>query len=133
MSITKKQNVSLNRQPSSMESLEKFCGTKTLAKSLAISLGNALMDSDNARKRGDSDDTEFELMFWYGNLFLDDDDLYDAGINDAYLTDYSDAYTYDERLDATFYLCFYRGRKFIAVRYEFKDDYAVSAWWLEGK
>ena len=137
---TKEQTRFISRQPFSLDTLVAFCGTKKLATRLAIDLGDALNEADRAENRGDSGDSAFELMFWDGTLFIDSDEQYDLGINPESLVDFcfdrqgmqQDAY--DEKLDATFYLCRIKGRKFIAVRYEYKsDDYAVSAWWLTKK
>ena len=141
---TKEQTRFISRQPFSLDTLIGFCGTKKLATRLAIDLGDALRRADAARNWGYSDDTVFELSFWDGTLFIDSDEQYDLGINPESLVDFcfdrqgmqQDAY--DEKLDATFYLCSHGqktmddvGRRFIAVRYEYKEDsYAVSAWWL---
>tara|TARA_Y100000034_G_C6651353_1_gene285115 strand:- start:169 stop:600 length:432 start_codon:yes stop_codon:yes gene_type:complete len=133
---TKEQTRHIDRQPFQLDTLVEFCGTKKLAQRLAVDLGDALNEADRARNRGDSDDTAFELMFWDGTLFLDSDDQYDTLLihlvaPTTVCSDVGYRSAYDEALDATFYLGNYGRHRFIAVRYEFKEDeYAVSAWWL---
>lgn len=131
MNATKEQSRHIARQPFDMDKLVAFCGTNKFAKQLAVDMGDALEESDRARRNGDSDDTRFELMFWNGILFISDDTLFDMGIAADTVVDYSEADAYDDQLDATFSLCNYGRRKFIVVRYEFKEDkHALSAWWL---
>ena len=131
---TREQQKQISRQPFPAERLIEFCETKQLAKRLACDMGDALLEADRATSRGESDDTAFELMFWDGTLFLDTDEMFDLGIDADSLIDFGSVSAYDEKLDATFWLCSTRRRKFVAVRYEYKEDeYAVSAWWLSSK
>ena len=131
MLATHEQQKLIDRQPFATDRLVAFCGTKRLAKKLACDLGDSLLESDRARSCGDCDDTAFELVFWYGGLFIGSDELYDMGVNVESLVDYTVESACDERLDAEFCLCRYRDRRFIVVRYEFQEDEcALSAWWL---
>jgi hypothetical protein len=131
MQTTKSEQRHIARQPFDIERLVEFCGTKKLAKQLAVDLGDALDEADRARRNGECGDTMFESMFWNGVLFIGSDELYDMNVSTKTLVDYCSATAYDSELDATFHLCSYGRRRFIAVQFEFKGyQYAVSAWWL---
>ena len=137
---TKAETKAIARQPFDHDRAIEFCGSKKLAKRLLVNLGEALLEADKAIARGESEDTEFELMFWDGTLGLDEDDLYlyfsdrhySEPVNE--IEDYAEAVSYCDILDATIALCQDRrtGRKFIALRYEFKDRcYQHTGWWLQ--
>lgn len=132
---TKQQTEYINRQPLAMQALIEFCGTKKLATALACELGDSLTEADRAISRCESADTQFENWFWDGRLFIDSDDAYELGIDVDTLEDHaaSGHFAYDETLDATFILCKYKGRKIVAMRYEYKEaPFALSAWFLSG-
>lgn len=131
--MNKTQTSHFDAQPFSLEQLHRFCGTKKLAERLGCDLGEAILEAGNARNRGESEDTAFELMFWCGTLVLDDDEMCENGINLDDIGLLSSHKGYDETLDADIYLgetC--EERKFIVVEWLWKEEqYALDAWWLE--
>lgn len=128
--VNKKEQTFLARQPFDVQKVIDFCGSKWLAKKLLLSLGEALLCADGARNRGESDDVEFETMFWDGTLFLSEDDDFDLGI----LSDDFECYTpevcaVDAELDAEICLAIgTNGSRFISVDWQFNAY--VSSWWL---
>lgn len=130
MRLTKKQQELADRQPFDLKAVVEFCGGKSLAKELICELGGSLIAADKARSSGGSDDVEFELLFWNGILVVDGDTLFDIGIDGESVEDHAVGVAYDQDFDATFFLCRYRESRFVCVRYEFKDQCELSAWWL---
>ena len=130
LTATKQQKQFIDRQPFAVQELVAFCGTKKLAKQLAVELGDALCEADRSREKGESDDTTFEMMFWDGIKFFGEDELFDLGIRSKDdISYFAMAKAYEEPMDATFFLCeTRRKRKFILVVYEFNG--LMSAWWL---
>ncbi len=122
----------LNRSRLPVVATQQFCGTKALASALLRNLGAAMIYADDALSKNESEDTEFEIQFWDGRLAIDSDTMFDVGIRPDTIDDLSRVRKFDDKLDATIILGITtNGRKFIAVRWEFKEDeYSLTAWWL---
>jgi hypothetical protein len=123
--MNKTEQKAVDRQPFEIGDLIQHFGMKSRAYEFAISLGDALLYSDEREQS----DTEFELQFWNGQMFMDETELPDPDSED-HLGVIGCLSTYDAPLRAQMILCENKyDRKFLLVRYDHRDDYI--GWWLE--
>jgi len=147
--LTKRQITEIAEGPISVEAAEKFFPTKKTAEQFLVDFNCARKVAINAEARGHGCcDTEFDIMFWNGQLFLDDLDLYELGIatnpKDFNPLIAHSSFNYP-KMDATFHfynvhiptrmLCGKRSdnRQLFLVSYDWKNYCNISGWWLTEK
>ncbi len=114
--------------------LVTFFGTKKAAERFLVNFTEAREYAVRLDRRGErACDCSFPEQFWDGRLFLDSDDMYDAGLSRTSLPGFPrDLYVEDAEMEADISLIRVGRRRMIVLDWTWKDDeYALDAWWLE--